>query len=114
MINLFKYYCFPTINTKDLRDIKYSKSGVTGVSPREINKVAPQVKKIQEEFTRTWIREYSPRKLFCEVLRLNPVSILQLSVYEKSAYNENICSVKCLGKSAAKIIQNIHERVHIS
>ena len=41
----------------------------SGVSPREINKVAPQVKKIQEKFPRTWIREYLPRKLFCEVLR---------------------------------------------
>ena len=86
----------------------------SGVSLREIIKVPPQVKKIQEKFARTWIREYLPRKLFCEVLRPNPcLHVLQLSVYEKSAYNENICSVKSLGKTAAKIIQNIHEWVHI-
>ena len=58
----------------------------SGVTPREIIKVAPQVKGTQEKFPRTWIREYSPRKVFREVLKPKP-SMLQLSVYEKSACN---------------------------
>ena len=38
---------FSTINTQDLRDARYDKSEV---SPREVIKVAPQVKKIQKNF----------------------------------------------------------------
>ena len=71
------------------------------VSPRKIIKVAPQVKKIQEELGSANIH---PESFFVKFWDLNPVSMLQLSVYEKSEYNENVCSIKCLGKSAAKII----------
>ena len=81
------------------------------VSPRKIIKVAPQVKKIQEELGSANIHLES---FFVKFWDLNPVSMLQLSVYEKSEYNENVCPIKCLGKSAAKIIQSIHKRVYIS
>ena len=79
----------------------------SGVSPRKIIKVAPQVKKKSK-------KNLDTRAFFVKFWDLNPISMLQLSVYEKSEYNGNVCSVKCLGKSAAKIIQSIHKRVHIS
>ena len=97
---------FSTINTQDLRDARYDKSEV---SPREVIKVAPQVKKIQKNFQELGSTNIHPERFFVMFSDLNPVSMLQLSVYEQSAYNENICSVKCLGKSVAKIIQNIVE-----
>ena len=102
---------FSTINTQDLRDARYDKSEV---SPREVIKVAPQVKKIQKNFQELGSRNIHRERFFVMFSDLNPVSMLQLSVYEQSAYNENICSVKCLGKSVAKITQNIFEWVHIS
>ena len=89
-------------------------TAASGVSPREIIKVAPQVKKSKKNLQEVGSANIYPESFFVKFWDLNPVSMLQLSVYKKYAYNENICSVKCFGKSAAKIIQNIQERVHIS